>query len=298
MKKITLLCLLVLMLFSSATMAHAQGQPVANAAPVYTVRALHTADIVAKWRFILTDWNPDRYTCGPINVYLILGGEKPVIVDTGMHDLNGFKGVPLKGYATPEQDLVKILKSEGVDPKDVGTVIHTHLDPDHAGNDNLFPNAKIIVQKKEMIAKLFGGWFPDFPWFAANWRRMKFIEGDVEVLPGIKCILTGGHSQGHQIVELQTSAGKTLIVGDIIYDIAMQLDEHIPGRDFLLGNFSDKEASLEWQAKMKKEWKKGTMILPAHDYAPYDKYKIGKRLSDCWNNFDGFPTLDWPPKKD
>jgi hypothetical protein len=87
-------------------------------------------------------------------------------------------------------------------------------------------------------------------------------------------------------------------VGDIIYDIAMQLDEHIPGRDFMLGNFVDREASLEWQTKLKREWKKGTMILPAHGYEPYDKYKLGKRLSDCWDNFDGFPTADWPPKKE
>ena len=295
MKKLLLLSLVGIMVFSFGTMVFAQGKE----APVtkgLKIRALHTADCLAQWSFVLTGWNPCKFTCGPISCFLILGAEKPILVDTGMRDINAFRG-PLKGFTTPEQDLVKLLREEGVAPGDIGTIIHTHLDPDHSGNDSLFPNAKIIIQKKEMVAKATGfGACPELPWFTANLRRIEFIDGDVELFPGIKCVLSIGHSLGHQHVEVQTDAGKAILCGDSIYDIPMQLEERIPKMDFLLGNYWDRAGALVQQAKLKKELQKGTLILPTHDYLVYDRYKLGKKLSDKWNNYDGFPTLDWPPK--
>jgi glyoxylase-like metal-dependent hydrolase (beta-lactamase superfamily II) len=304
LKKLLLLSLVGLMVFSFATMVYAQGSqaPVAKAGFVMPqtglrIKALHTGDIMVQWAFVLTGWNPGRYTFGPVNVFLILGAEKPILVDTGMPAGYEFRG-PLKAFTTPEQDLVKLLKAEGLEPGNIGYIIHTHLDVDHAGKDELFPNAKIIIQKKEMAAKTTGyGGNPTLPWLVANLHRIEFIDGDEELFPGVKCVLAPGHSQGHQHVEVQTSAGKAILVGDSIYDVPMQLEERIPRRDFLLGNYWDRAGAMEQQAKLKKELRKGTMILPVHDYIVYDRYKIGKKLTDYRNNYDGYPTMDWPQKQ-
>jgi len=55
---------------------------------------------------------PGRKTCIPINAYLILGGETPILVDTGVRDVTVFPPI-MKGWSTPEQDLIKLLKKRG-----------------------------------------------------------------------------------------------------------------------------------------------------------------------------------------
>jgi hypothetical protein len=47
---------------------------------------------------------------------------------------------------------------------------------------------------------------------------------------------------------------------------------------------------------LKWELKRGSLILPTHTYEPFDRYKLGKKLSDKRSDYEGFPSLDWPPK--
>jgi hypothetical protein len=48
--------------------------------------------------------------------------------------------------------------------------------------------------------------------------------------------------------------------------------------------------------KLKWELKRGSLILPTHTYEPFDRYRLGKKRSDKRSDYEGFPSLDWPPK--
>jgi hypothetical protein len=73
------------------------------------VKALHLGDILCDWTFCLFGFNPGRKTCIPINSFLILGAETPILVDTGIRDLKFLEPIGMKGFETPEQDFVRLL---------------------------------------------------------------------------------------------------------------------------------------------------------------------------------------------
>ena len=264
------------------------------------VKALHVGDILMDWSFLLFGFNPGRKTCIPINAYLITGGEVPILVDTGVRDVNLFPPV-MKGWSTPQQDIIKLLRDEGLAPDDIRYILMTHLDIDHTGKAPLFPNARIILQRKEMAFQAAYwsqlGHSPDLPWFVSNLDRVDFIDGDMELFPGIKCVLANAHTGGHQHVEVQTDAGKAILVGDTVYDIPMQLEERGgAGIIWPAGNCANQAQLRDELFKLKWELNKGSMILPTHTYEPFDRYKLGKKLSDKRSDYEGFPSLDWPPR--
>jgi glyoxylase-like metal-dependent hydrolase (beta-lactamase superfamily II) len=263
------------------------------------VKALHIGDILGDWSFILFGFNPGRKTWGAVNSFLILGAESPILVDTGIRDLKMLDLFGMRAVETPEQDIVRLLREEGLELPDIGYIIHTHLHIDHTGKTPLFPNAKIVVQRQEMAFHAAGympGHSPDLPWFINNMHRIEFIEGDTELFPGIKCVLANAHTEGHQHIEVQTDEGKVIICGDTVYDIPFQLEERVPGFMWPSGNCNNQGRSQAEMYKLKKELMRGTPILPSHSYDVYDRYQVGKRRSDKTTNYEGYASLDWPPK--
>lgn len=264
-----------------------------------TVKALHVGDILLDWSFLLFGYNPGKKTCIPINCFLILGAETPILVDTGVRDVSLFSAA-MKGYELPDQDIKAILREEGLEPGDIGCIIATHLDVDHTGKIALFPNARVVLQRKEIAyqASYKLHRCPDLPWFVNNPNRIELIDGDMELFPGIKCVLAIAHTGGHQHVEVQIDAGKAIMVGDTVYDTPMQLEERGgAGIMWPAGNCYNQALLQDQLVKLKWELKRGSLILPTHTYDPFDKYKLGKRRSDKRSDYAGYPTLDWPPKQ-
>jgi glyoxylase-like metal-dependent hydrolase (beta-lactamase superfamily II) len=265
-----------------------------------TVKALHIGDILMDWSFLLFAYKPGRKTCIPINSFLIQGAGAPILVDTGVLDASIFErwGFGEIGFVEPEQDLVKQLGEEGLEPGDIGYVIHTHLHIDHTGNTPKFPNARVVVQRSEMAFEASYGFqaSPDLPWFVCNFRRLELLDGDTELFTGVKCVLAPGHCGGHQHVEVQTDRGKMIMAGDTVYDIPMQLEDKV-GPDVIWpsGNVINQPMLMDALYRLKAEKKKGSLILPSHCYEPFDLYKLGQRRSDKKRNYEGFPDMQWPP---
>jgi glyoxylase-like metal-dependent hydrolase (beta-lactamase superfamily II) len=264
------------------------------------IKAFHLGDILMDWSFLLFGYKPGRKTCIPINNFLILGAEKPILVDTGVFDFSVFSrsGFDEIGFSEPEQDLVRQLHAEGIEPDDVGCIIQTHLDIDHTGNTHRFPNARVVVQRKEMAyAASYGyGHAPDLPWFVSNVKQIDFIDGDMELFDGIKCVLAPAHTAGHQHVEVETNAGKVIVVGDTVYDIPMQLEgKAAAGVMWPAGNVYNQAMLQDQLFRLKCELKKGVPILQSHGYEAFDRFGFGKKLSDKRRNYEGFPTMQWPP---
>src|SRR5438309_7671559 len=78
-------------------------------------------------------------------VWLVRGGGRTILVDSGFYRPQYFKEWTVRDYVRPDEAVAKL----GVKPEDVTDVVITHMHWDHADGADLFPRAKIGVQKDE-----------------------------------------------------------------------------------------------------------------------------------------------------
>jgi N-acyl homoserine lactone hydrolase len=148
----------------------------------------------------------------PIGVYiwLIEGASKNVLVDAGCSaEFLSSIGFPAKQISTQEEELAKV----GLTVDDIDLVILTHLHVDHAKDVDKFRNATFVVQRSELDFAadphpIQAGWFAQVP---AD--RLWIVDGDGEILDGIRVIHTPGHTPGTQSVLIQTDQGRVCLSG-------------------------------------------------------------------------------------
>lgn len=155
----------------------------------------------------------------PVPGYLIRTEDRCVLVDTGYAPGSSGTGYDFVNVE-PGQLITDQLAARGLAAADVDTVICTHLDPDHAGNHGLFPTAEFVVQAEHLRFGR-GGTLARLELARASWDRpdvrWREVAGDVELLPGVTLIASGGHVPGHQSVLLEFPAEPAvLLAGDAI----------------------------------------------------------------------------------
>lgn len=164
------------------------------------------------------------------NLFVVDTGEKKILCDTGLGTVLSKK--EQKIYAAYEPSRIESgLKEIGFAPADIDYVVLTHLHTDHAGgavveeNGKLvtrFKNARYVVQKEEWQDAINPDERTSAVYIVDRLRvlqesgQLDLIDGDREILPGVKLVKTGGHTAGHQGVEF-CSGGKTVVYyADII----------------------------------------------------------------------------------
>jgi glyoxylase-like metal-dependent hydrolase (beta-lactamase superfamily II) len=222
----------------------------------------------------------------PILGFLIEGGpDGPMVVDCGMRDPKRAVEVHRLGphSCTPEQSLPAQLALHDVKTSDVNTLILTHLHYDHCGNCAALPNARILVQRTELMAAAapmgpaalaIGGksLFYDRADVAELvdplWNRLELLEGDRELHPGLNCVLYADtHTPGHQAVYVETEKGTVAIVGDIARKVDMNIEQAIPP-----GIYYDLEKMRRALADIAR---RADVVLPTHDWDTLTRGKIG-----------------------
>jgi N-acyl homoserine lactone hydrolase len=123
-----------------------------------------------------------------------------ILIDSGLAaDAPQPPGTP---QAQNEKNVLEQLTDLGLEPSDIDLLICTHFDVDHAGYHDAFPQAELIVQRQHYELARSG--HPRFAPARDHWDhpalRYQMIEGDTELLPGLKLIETSGHTPGHQSV--------------------------------------------------------------------------------------------------
>jgi glyoxylase-like metal-dependent hydrolase (beta-lactamase superfamily II) len=160
----------------------------------------------------------------------------PVLIDTGAGNKEGEKfydiyGVENRGERGPtwlEDGLLDV----GVRPEDVALVINSHLHFDHAGGNTVrkpdgtvgfaFPNARYVVQRGEYEfathtnERTAGSYFPHNFVPLAEAGRYDFIEGEREIVPGIRALHTPGHTPWHQSLLIESVGEKALFLADLL----------------------------------------------------------------------------------
>lgn len=164
------------------------------------------------------------------NCLLVRSPTQTVLVDTGYGGKASDRD--RQHFALEcENVLVNNLAAIGVEPEHIDLVILTHLHFDHAGgctaNDSsgqpvpVFPRARYVIQQHEWddatadLPELTGNYFKrDFlPLQEAG--QLELIDGEAELIPGLTCRLTGGHTRGHQIIHLSSGGHQAIYPADL-----------------------------------------------------------------------------------
>jgi glyoxylase-like metal-dependent hydrolase (beta-lactamase superfamily II) len=123
----------------------------------------------------------------------------------------------------------KNMKAAGVDPASIKTIVVTHFHPDHIfglmakdTNAQIYPNATIYVPKPE-LAWWTGSSVPQPAQGLSNrikatlpgWKNVQQIDGDMEVVPGVRAVATPGHTPGHTSYLVGSAKRPLLVLGDV-----------------------------------------------------------------------------------
>jgi N-acyl homoserine lactone hydrolase len=157
------------------------------------VRPIHVADVLV----LGETW--------PGYLHVIEHPDGRILVDTGMID------------STPELDADwgPTIYPERI-PRDPALVINTHLHFDHCGGNRLFPGVPIYVQRRELEAAREPGYtIPG--WVEFEGARYVELDGEAEIVPGVRVLPTPGHTPGHQSVLVDTEDGLVVVAGDVTY---------------------------------------------------------------------------------
>lgn len=154
-------------------------------------------------------------------VWAIVGADGTFILDTGFDAATG--AARGRTLVRPVADGLAALD---IDPAGVRDVIVSHMHYDHAGNHDLFPQARYHLQDAEMayctgrsmchgviraayeardvqamVGRLYAG-------------RVVFHDGVAQLAPGITLHRVGGHTRGLQVVRVQTRRGAVVLAAD------------------------------------------------------------------------------------
>ncbi len=204
-----------------------------------------------------------------------------ILVDTGVYSDDEFAAAdsPIFKQLTVMMDNKPVMESLAeldIRAEDVTKIILTHLHWDHAWNVDKFPNAKIYVQKKEIEGAVtplpyerihFGYWDGAYatPNFLKVVHKMIPIDGDREIVPGVRVMFAPGHTRGGQIVFVDTADGTVAIMGDFA-NLPMALTED---DGYAPGLVTNVEAWYEAFERFKLQ--KVDHVLSFHDSTVYGK---------------------------
>ncbi len=261
----------------------------------YEIKVLDLIDIEVESSFLVLAHKIGNVTRAKCWSYLILGGEDAILVDTGVSSPEILGRLGMTGFVEGDQGLENQLAKHGVATGDVRYVLHTHTHIDHAGQDDRFPGATVIMNRRELeysASGLMGAQYP--PEYVKHHidrlhspgaLRLLDLElsGPDEILPGIVCEVAGGHTEGSMNILVETSEGTACICGDIVYDVQNSLVEpyHVmlECEPQVTGNHG--LAKRQERAAIKKALNSGRFLLTGHDYpARIEAGRVVARLAD------------------
>ena len=205
-------------------------------------------------------------------IWLVLGGDKPILVDAGLSNIEEMnrgaahvlrEPITQSRYEGSKDQLRKF----GLTPETIGHVLVTHLHFDHVDDLLNYKNAKVYIGKKEWEGAStaaptwgHGRIMQEFSNNPACQQRLVLVE-DQQVLPGIESFWVGGHTPGSMAYRVNTAYGKVVLTGDTVSLLA-NYERNIPP-----GVYTSYEECL---AAMKKIREKADIVLPGHDPAAMD----------------------------
>ena len=182
----------------------------------------------------------------PVYVHVIDHPDGRVLVDTGIKELHpAVDDMEPRLRPTSEWD---------VDLAGIDMIVNTHLHFDHLGGNYLFPGTPIYVQRRELDDARSKDDHSIPEWVDPPGVQYVPVDGELELLPGIRLVPAPGHTPGSQIVVVETGDHPTIICGDTAVWFGELEDPQTEGQ--LLIRSLDPE--LVWLSHGHKPWRPPT----------------------------------------
>jgi glyoxylase-like metal-dependent hydrolase (beta-lactamase superfamily II) len=151
-----------------------------------------------------------------------------VLIETGLGDKYDSKFTEIHAVEKPTT-LPADLKKAGLRPEDIDIVINSHLHFDHCGWNTrregsklvpTFPRARYIIQAGEWEHALHpterdrASYLPEC--FRPAETQTEFLEGNQEIVPGVRVEVFPGHTRGLQCVWIESEGQQACFVSDLI----------------------------------------------------------------------------------
>jgi len=220
----------------------------------------------------------------PIHAWLVSDGATRLLVDLGQPEPEETRRrLGIEAIGGGPEALRKALAACDTRPEDIDIVIATHLHFDHAWNLDLFPDARVVVQREEVfhaidpvptqriyylretVSALLGRKRPS---------RLELLDGDHALVPGIELLLVPGHTPGMQVPVVTTARGRVALVSDLgdHYRNWFPGDPRATDRPmrYLAGAFLPgairSESERTYQHSMQRVRAASDIVVPAHDF--------------------------------
>lgn len=206
-----------------------------------------------------------------------------MLVDTGMPlDASALearvkreKGPEAYWRTDPDGDPVRLLARAGVDAAQVEHVVLSSLGPYAAAHVHRFPAAEIHLSRRGWLDYLAPRYpalrhrIPDeaMAYLAtAGLDRLRLVDGEREVVPGIRAWEVGCHHRHSMAVAIETARGLAVIADPIFYYDNVE-------REIPLGILEDLFECLELIRRLRRE---AAIVLPSHDPAVLARHPGGR----------------------
>jgi glyoxylase-like metal-dependent hydrolase (beta-lactamase superfamily II) len=199
-------------------------------------------------------------------------GGRTVLVDAGFHRQKFLDQWKPAAFVSPADALAPLVPA-----KDVTDIVLTHIHWDHMDGLDLFPNARVWVQRAEYDYYVgddggvrHQGIDPDDAKMLAGLRatgRVELVDGDgVEIFPGITVYTGGRHTYASQYLGVRTAAGTVIVASDNCY-LYENLERHAPITQTL-----DAASNLAALDRMRRIASDPRLIVPGHDPAVFERF--------------------------
>jgi N-acyl homoserine lactone hydrolase len=179
----------------------------------------------------------------PVYVHLIEHPDARVVVDTGMTEL--------RSEVLDMDPRLMPLTEQALDLAAVDIVVNTHLHFDHCGGNHLFAGRQIYVQRQELDDARTQDDYTIPDWVDAPGVRYEPVDGELELLPGLRLVPAPGHTRGMQVVVVETG-GRPVVVGG---DVAVRFEELDEPRTEGQQRVRALEPELVWLAHEHEPWR-------------------------------------------
>ena len=143
----------------------------------------------------------------PVYVHVIDHPDGRVLVDTGMTELH-----PAMADMDPR---LQPLSEQDFDLAGIDIVVNTHLHADHCGGNHLFAGKPIYVQRRELDDVRSQNGYTIREWVEAPGVQYVPVDGEHELLPGLRLVPAPGHTPGMQMVVVETGGRPVIVGGDV-----------------------------------------------------------------------------------
>ncbi len=258
-----------------ATVASLGAAP--GRAPSYEVYAIRYASIPGfKVSGLIAGADTSRRLDIAMMVWLIKGPDgRVVVLDAGFKRQDLIDRWKPANYVTPAAALERF----GVRPEAVTDVIISHVHWDHLDGADLFPNAKIWIQRDEYehhidstgkrIANAIDTADATMLFNMKRAGRVNLVDGDTrEIIPGITVYIGGKHTFQSQYAGVNTSSGIVVLASDNMY-LYENLEKHVP-----ISQTLDAASNLAAQERMTRIAASPRLIVPGHDPAVFVRFPL------------------------